>query len=158
MERQLDRGSREPRPDEIAEELEDLEEVREILSMAQLPVSLEKPTVRRRIVARRLRPGRQAEAPFTASLSLRSEDIELALRPCRPGAEGDRDPLRLAERTLQAEEDRRAFGVTRESLRRSRTHAKKTKAHRGAITQGTRLGKAKWGRGVETAPRGVLSA
>src|ERR671916_1934206 len=45
VERQLvQRLGREPRPDEIAEELEiTTEEVREILRMSQLPVSLEKP-------------------------------------------------------------------------------------------------------------------
>ena len=45
IERQLvQRLGREPRPEEIAEELEmTTEEVREILRMAQLPVSLEKP-------------------------------------------------------------------------------------------------------------------
>ena len=45
IERQLvQRLGREPRPEEIAEELEiDVDEVREILRMSQLPISLEKP-------------------------------------------------------------------------------------------------------------------
>ena len=45
IERQLvQRLGREPKPEEIAEELEiTTDEVREILRMAQLPVSLEKP-------------------------------------------------------------------------------------------------------------------
>ena len=45
VERQLvQRLGREPRPEEIAEELEmTTEEVRDILRMAQLPISLEKP-------------------------------------------------------------------------------------------------------------------
>ena len=52
IERQLvQRLGREPRPDEIAEELEmTTEEVREILRMSQLPVSLEKPIDRKSVV------------------------------------------------------------------------------------------------------------
>ena len=83
IERQLvQRLGREPRPEEIAEELEmPTEEVREILRMAQLPVSLEKPIGEEEDSSLGdFVPDDQAESPFdTASLSLRREDIELAL-------------------------------------------------------------------------------
>src|SRR5439155_23110196 len=83
IQRQLvQRLGREPRPDEIAAELElTTEEVREILRMAQLPVSLEKPISEREdsklgdLVEDEL-----AESPFdAASVSLQCEDIEHAL-------------------------------------------------------------------------------
>ena len=99
IERQLvQRLGREPRPDEIAIELEmTTEEVREILRMAQLPVSLEKPIgEEEESELGDFVQDEQAESPFdTASLSLRREDIEKAPR-LAPGAraEGDRAPLR----------------------------------------------------------------
>ena len=83
IERQLvQRLGRDPQPDEIAAELEmSPYEVREILRMAQLPVSLEKPIGEEEeselgdFVQDEL-----AESPFdTASLSLRREDIDRAL-------------------------------------------------------------------------------
>ena len=83
IERQLvQRLGREPKPEEIAEELEmTTAEVREILRMAQLPVSLEKPI------------GEEADSELgdfvedentetpdeAASLTLRRSDIETAL-------------------------------------------------------------------------------
>ena len=83
IERQLvQRLGREPRPDEIAEELEmTTEEVREILRMAQLPVSLEKPIGEEEESSLGdFVPDEQAESPYdTATLSLRREDIEHAL-------------------------------------------------------------------------------
>ena len=89
IERQLvQRLGREPRPEEVAEELEmSTEEVREILRMAQLPVSLEKPIGEEEDSSLGdFVPDDQAESPFdTASLSLRREDIELALDRCRSG-------------------------------------------------------------------------
>ena len=99
IERQLvQRLGREPRPDEIAEELEmTTEEVREILRMAQLPVSLEKPIGEEEESSLGdFVPDEQAESPFdTASLSLRREDIEMALVvAARARAPGDRAPLR----------------------------------------------------------------
>jgi RNA polymerase primary sigma factor len=123
IERQLvQRLGREPRPDEIAEELEmTTEEVREILRMAQLPVSLEKPIGEEEESSLGdFVPDEQAESPFdTASLSLRREDIEHALSSLPPrerhviemryGLNGD------PPRTL--EEVGRAFGVTRERIR-----------------------------------------
>jgi RNA polymerase primary sigma factor len=123
IERQLvQRLGREPRPDEIAEELEmTTDEVREILRMAQLPISLEKPIGEEEESSLGdFVPDEQAESPFdTASLSLRREDIENALSSLPPrernviemryGLNGD------PPRTL--EEVGRAFGVTRERIR-----------------------------------------
>ena len=104
IERQLvQRLGREPRPEEIAEELEmTTAEVREILRMAQLPVSLEKPIGEEEESSLGdFVPDEAAESPFeTASTSLRREDIELALCvAARPRADGDRvafRPLRRA--------------------------------------------------------------
>ena len=123
IERQLvQRLGREPRPEEIAEELEmTTEEVREILRMAQLPISLEKPIGEEEESSLGdFVPDEQAESPFdTASLSLRRGDIENALASLPPrerhviemryGLNGD------PPRTL--EEVGRAFGVTRERIR-----------------------------------------
>jgi RNA polymerase primary sigma factor len=123
VERQLvQKLGREPLPSEIARELGmSGDEVREILRMAQAPISLEKPI------------GEDEESelgdfvrddseptPFdTATLNLRREDIERALESLpererrvielRYGLTGDRP------RTL--EEVGRAFGVTRERIR-----------------------------------------
>ena len=83
IERQLvQRLGREPNAEEIAEELEMTpEEVREILRMAQLPVSLEKPIGEEEDSALGdFVQDDAAESPFdTAQLSLRREDIESAL-------------------------------------------------------------------------------
>jgi len=123
IERQLvQRLGREPRPDEIAEELEmTTAEVREILRMAQHPISLEKPIgEEEESELGDFVQDDQAESPFdTASLSLRREDIERAL-----------DSLPLRERKVielrfglngkppcTLEEVGRAFGVTRERIR-----------------------------------------
>src|SRR5881398_1350268 len=83
IERQLvQRLGREPRPDEIAEELEmTTAEVRDILRMAQHPVSLEKPIgEEEESELGDFVQDEQAESPFdTASLRLRREDIQRAL-------------------------------------------------------------------------------
>ena len=83
IERQLvQRLGREPMPDEIAEELEiTTEEVREILRMAQLPVSLEKPIgEEEESELGDFVQDEAAESPFdSASLNLRREDIDKAL-------------------------------------------------------------------------------
>ena len=123
IERQLvQRLGREPRPDEIADELEmTTEEVREILRMSQLPVSLEKPIgEEEESELGDFVQDDQAESPFdSASLSLRREDIEHALGalPARERAVIEmRFGLRGGQpRTL--EEVGRAFGVTRERIR-----------------------------------------
>jgi RNA polymerase primary sigma factor len=123
IERQLvQRLGREPTPDEIAEELEiTTEEVREILRMAQLPVSLEKPIgEEEESELGDFVQDDQAESPFdSASLNLRREDIDKTLDALpdrerkviemRFGLDGDQP------RTL--EEVGRAFGVTRERIR-----------------------------------------
>ncbi|MFN0153138.1 MAG: sigma-70 family RNA polymerase sigma factor [Gaiella sp.] len=123
MERQLMQVlGREARPEEIAEEL-DMEphEVREILRMAQLPISLEKPIGEEEDSSLGdFVPDEQAESPFdTASLTLRRGDLELALASL-PARERKVIVLRYGldgepPRTL--EEVGRAFGVTRERIR-----------------------------------------
>jgi RNA polymerase primary sigma factor len=123
IERQLvQRLGREPRPEEIAEELEmETEEVREILRMAQLPVSLEKPIGEEEDSSLGdFVPDEAAESPFdTASLSLRREDVELALSAL-PERERKVIELRFGlsgEQPCTLEEVGRAFGVTRERIR-----------------------------------------
>jgi RNA polymerase primary sigma factor len=123
IERQLvQRLGREPRPEEIAEELEmETDEVREILRMAQLPVSLEKPIGEEEESSLGdFVPDEQAESPFdSASLSLRREDIELALASL-PDRERQVIELRFGlngEPPCTLEEVGRAFGVTRERIR-----------------------------------------
>ncbi len=123
IERQLvQRLGREPRPEEIAEELEmTTAEVREILRMAQHPISLEKPVGEEEDSALGdFVPDEQAESPFdTASLSLRREDIDFALASL---PERERRVIELRFGLCGAppctlEEVGRAFGVTRERIR-----------------------------------------
>jgi RNA polymerase primary sigma factor len=123
IERQLvQRLGREPLPEEIAEELEiHTDEVREILRMAQLPVSLEKPIGEEEDSSLGdFVPDEQAESPFdTASLSLRREDVELALSAL-PDRERRVIELRYGldgSQPYTLEEVGRAFGVTRERIR-----------------------------------------
>ena len=123
IERQLiQRLGREPRPEEIAEELDmSVEEVRDILRMAQLPVSLEKPIGEEddSSLGDFVQDDR-AESPFdTTSVSLRREDIELALASL---PERDRKVIELryglnGDPPCTLEEVGRAFGVTRERIR-----------------------------------------
>lgn len=123
IERQLvQRLGREPRPDEIAEELEmTTEEVRDILRMSQLPVSLEKPIgEEEESELGDFVEDESAESPFdTATLSLRREDVEHALSAL---PERERQVIELRFGLLGAppctlEEVGRAFGVTRERIR-----------------------------------------
>jgi RNA polymerase primary sigma factor len=123
IERQLvQRLGREPRPDEIATELEmETEEVREILRMAQLPVSLEKPIgEEEESELGDFVQDEQAESPFdTASVSLRREDIKKALDSL-PDRERKVIELRFGlsgDQPCTLEEVGRAFGVTRERIR-----------------------------------------
>src|SRR3954452_14959498 len=123
IERQLvKRLGREPRPDEIAAELEmTTDEVRDILRMAQHPVSLEKPIgEEEESELGDFVQDDQAESPFdTASLSLRREDIEKALDSL-PERERKVIELRFGlkgEQPCTLEEVGRAFGVTRERIR-----------------------------------------
>jgi RNA polymerase primary sigma factor len=123
IERQLvQRLGREPRPDEIADELEmTTEEVREILRMAQHPVSLEKPIgEEEESELGDFVQDDQAESPFdSASLSLRREDIEHALGalPARERAVIEMRFGLRGGRPRTLEEVGRAFGVTRERIR-----------------------------------------
>ena len=135
IERQLvQRLGREPNAEEIAEELEMTpEEVREILRMAQLPVSLEKPIGEEEESALGdFVQDETAESPFdTAQLSLRREDIEMALGAL-PIRERQVIELRFGlrggpPRTL--EEVGRAFGVTRERIRQIENNTLKKLEH-----------------------------
>ncbi|MBA3412572.1 MAG: sigma-70 family RNA polymerase sigma factor [Actinobacteria bacterium] len=123
IERQLvQRLGREPRPDEIAVELEiTTDEVREILRMSQMPISLEKPIgEEEESELGDFVQDEQAESPFdTASLSLRREDVERALDSL---PERERKVIELryglkGEQPSTLEEVGRAFGVTRERIR-----------------------------------------
>ena len=123
IERQLvQRLGREPQAEEIAEELDIApDEVREILRMSQLPISLEKPIGEEEESSLGdFVPDEQAESPFdTASLSLRREDIENALASL-PERERKVIELRFGlqgEPPCTLEEVGRAFGVTRERIR-----------------------------------------
>jgi RNA polymerase primary sigma factor len=123
IERQLvQRLGREPNPEEIADELEmTTEEVREILRMAQLPVSLEKPIGEEEESSLGdFVQDEQAESPYdTAQLSLRREDIENALSSL-PERERKVIELRFGldgSQPCTLEEVGREFGVTRERIR-----------------------------------------
>jgi RNA polymerase primary sigma factor len=123
IERQLvQRLGREPRPEEIAEELEmTLEEVREIMRMSQLPVSLEKPIGEEEdSQLGDFVEDAQAESPYdTATVTLRRGDIERALDSL-PDRERKVIELRFGLHGAQPctlEEVGRAFGVTRERIR-----------------------------------------
>ena len=123
VERQLvQRLGREPLPEEIALELDmTVEEVRDILRMSQLPISLEKPIGEDEDSALGdFVEDDQAESPFdTASVSLRREDIENALSSL-PERERKVIELRfglLGEPPSTLEELGRVFGVTRERIR-----------------------------------------
>ena len=123
IERQLvQRLGREPEPEEIATELEmTTEEVREILRMSQLPISLEKPIgEEEESELGDFVEDDAAESPFdTASLTLRREDVQRALDSL-PDRERRVIELRfglLGHQPFTLEEVGRAFGVTRERIR-----------------------------------------
>ena len=123
IERQLvQRLGREPQPEEIAEELEmTTEEVREILRMSQLPISLEKPIgEEEESELGDFVEDESAESPYdTASLTLRREDVQRALDSL-PDRERKVIELRyglLGTQPFTLEEVGRAFGVTRERIR-----------------------------------------
>jgi RNA polymerase primary sigma factor len=123
VERQLvQRLGREPEPQEIAAELKiTVREVRDILRVAQMPVSLEKPVGDEDeselgdFVA-----DEGTEAPFEAATeNLQREDIQRAL-DALPERERQVIELRYGLRghePLTLEEVGRAFGVTRERIR-----------------------------------------
>jgi RNA polymerase primary sigma factor len=123
IERQLvQRLGREPKPEEIARELAmSADEVRDILRMAQLPVSLEKPIgEEEESELGDFVQDEQAVSPFdSATMTLRREDIERALDSL---PERERKVLELrfglkGEQPCTLEEVGRAFGVTRERIR-----------------------------------------
>ena len=123
IERQLvQRLGREPQPEEIAEELEmTTDEVREILRMSQLPISLEKPIGEEEdSELGDFVEDEGAESPYdTASLTLRREDVQRALDSL-PDRERKVIELRyglLGTQPFTLEEVGRAFGVTRERIR-----------------------------------------
>src|SRR5579864_3125343 len=135
IERQLvQRLGREPSPEEIAEELEiTTEEVREILRMSQLPISLEKPIgEEEESELGDFVQDETAESPFdTAQLLLRREDVVNALNAL-PRREREVIELRYGllggePRTL--EEVGRAFGVTRERIRQIENNTLKKLEH-----------------------------
>jgi RNA polymerase primary sigma factor len=134
IERQLvQRLGREPRPDEIAEELElTTAEVRQILRMAQFPISLEKPIGENEDAKLGdLVEDQLAESPDEqASLSLRREDIELALASL-PERERKVIELRFGltgGQPCTLEEVGKAFGVTRERIRQIENNTLRTLA------------------------------
>jgi RNA polymerase primary sigma factor len=123
LERQMvQRLGREPRAEEIAEELRmSPEEVREILRMAQLPVSLEKPIgEEEESELGDFVEDEGAASPFDeASVTLRRSDILRALEAL-PDRERKVIELRFGlqgEQPRTLEEVGRAFGVTRERIR-----------------------------------------
>ena len=128
VERQLvQRLGREPEPEEIAAELEwSVREVRDILRVSQLPVSLEKPVGDEDeselgdFVA-----DDTAESPFErATESLQREDIQRAL-DALPDRERHVIELRFGLRghePMTLEEVGHAFGVTRERIRQIETN------------------------------------
>jgi RNA polymerase primary sigma factor len=129
----VQRLGREPRPDEIATELElTAEQVRQILRLAQFPISLEKPIGENEDAKLGdLVEDELAESPFdVASVSLRCDDIEQALAAL-PERERQVIELRFGlhddqPRTL--EEVGRTFGVTRERIRQIENTTLKTLA------------------------------
>jgi RNA polymerase primary sigma factor len=131
VERQLvQRLGREPEPAEIAAELKvTVREVRDILRVAQLPVSLEKPVGEEEeselgdFVA-----DETAESPYeSASENLQREDVQRVL-DALPERERQVIELRFGLRghePLTLEEVGRAFGVTRERIRQIETNTLK---------------------------------
>jgi RNA polymerase primary sigma factor len=135
VERQLvQRMGREPEPAEIAAELHiSVREVRDILRVAQMPVSLEKPVGDEDeselgdFVA-----DDRSEEPFdTATEHLQREDIQRAL-DALPERERQVIELRYGLRghePLTLEEVGRAFGVTRERIRQIENNTLKKLKH-----------------------------
>jgi RNA polymerase primary sigma factor len=131
VERQLvQQLGREPSPDEIATELEcTVREVRDILRMAQQPVSLEKPIgEEEESELGDFVEDQTAESPFElASENLRRDNVRRALAAL-PQREREVIEMRFGltggrPRTL--EEVGRAFNVTRERIRQIENHTLK---------------------------------
>jgi RNA polymerase primary sigma factor len=113
---------REPSPDEIAKELEwTAREVKDILRIAQLPVSLEKPIGEEEdSELGDFVEDETAESPFEQALeNLRRENVRKAL-DVLPQREREVIEMRFGLKGNEArtlEEVGRAFGVTRERIR-----------------------------------------
>jgi RNA polymerase primary sigma factor len=131
VERQLVQElGREPSPEEIARELETTaREVRDILRMAQQPVSLEKPIgEEEESELGDFVEDEAAESPFeTASTNLRRENVRRAL-DALPQREREVIEMRFGltgARPYTLEEVGRAFNVTRERIRQIENHTLK---------------------------------
>jgi RNA polymerase primary sigma factor len=131
VERQLVQSlGREPTPEEIATELEcTTREVREILRMAQQPISLEKPIGdEEEAELGDFVEDHGAESPFErASENLRRENVHRALAAL-PRREREVIEMRFGltgQRPQTLEEVGRAFNVTRERIRQIENHTLK---------------------------------
>jgi RNA polymerase primary sigma factor len=131
VERQLvQQLGREPTPEEIARELETTtREVRDILRMAQQPISLEKPIGEEdESELGDFVEDQTAESPFElASEHLRRENLRRALAAL-PEREREVIEMRFGlagERPYTLEEVGRAFNVTRERIRQIENHTLK---------------------------------
>jgi RNA polymerase primary sigma factor len=131
VERQLVQAlGREPVPEEIALELEcTAREVRDILRIAQQPVSLEKPIgEEEESELGDFVEDKTAESPFEqASENLRRENVRRALAAL-PAREREVIEMRFGltgERPRTLEEVGRAFNVTRERIRQIENHTLK---------------------------------
>jgi RNA polymerase primary sigma factor len=131
VERQLVQAlGREPLPEEIARELEcSPREVRDILRIAQQPVSLEKPIgEEEESELGDFVEDKTAESPFEqASENLRRENVRRALAAL-PAREREVIEMRFGltgERPRTLEEVGRAFNVTRERIRQIENHTLK---------------------------------
>jgi RNA polymerase primary sigma factor len=131
VERQLiQQLGREPTPDEIAAELETtVREVRDVLRLAQQPISLEKPVGEEDDSSLGdFVEDQNAESPFElASERLRRENLRRALAAL-PTREREVIEMRFGltgERPFTLEEVGRAFNVTRERIRQIENHTLK---------------------------------
>jgi len=131
VERQLvQQLGREPTPDEIAAELETtVREVRDVLRMAQQPISLEKPIGEEdESELGDFVEDQTAESPFElAAEHLRRENLRRALAAL-PEREREVIEMRFGltgERPYTLEEVGRAFNVTRERIRQIENHTLK---------------------------------
>jgi RNA polymerase primary sigma factor len=131
VERQLvQQLGREPTPDEIADELETTaREVRDVLRMAQQPISLEKPIGdEEESELGDFVEDQTAESPFElAAEHLRRENLRRALNAL-PAREREVIEMRFGltgERPYTLEEVGRAFNVTRERIRQIENHTLK---------------------------------
>jgi RNA polymerase primary sigma factor len=131
VERQLvQQLGREPTPEEIARELETtVREVRDVLRMAQQPISLEKPIgEEEESELGDFVEDQTAESPFElAAEHLRRENLRRALAAL-PEREREVIEMRfglVGERPYTLEEVGRAFNVTRERIRQIENHTLK---------------------------------